>query len=282
MPIIDRPEFIKRVQDRISMLRFVSELKLSSNREFNSDLQLQNQHICTFGVPKQIAVYNAAELADATTFSGMSFPLIAKPIAADGSSGSHKMALVFNQDGLLKQSPPLVLQEFVNHGGVVFKVYVAGDYVRCVERKSIPNLSDETMAALVQVGSVSFSQISNMTMTQDSKDKMHLEEIEMPPECFVMEIARGLRSSIGLNLFNFDMIRDERVGNHYLVIDINYFPGYEKLSGYETVLTDFMCSMVHKEQKDDSDLALRNDSDENSMHSCGNQCDYEEEVERGG
>lgn len=256
MPIIDRPEFIKRVQDRISMLRFVSELKLASNREFNSDLLLQNQHLCTFGVPKQIAVYNASELADATTFSDMSFPLIAKPIAADGSSGSHKMALVFNQDGLLKQSPPLVLQEFVNHGGVVFKVYVAGDYVRCVERKSLPNLSDETMAALVQVGSVSFSQISNMTMTQDSKDKMHLEGVEMPPECFVMEIARGLRSSIGLNLFNFDMIRDGKVGNHYLVIDINYFPGYEKLPGYETVLTDFMCSMVHKEQKDDSDSAL--------------------------
>lgn len=176
------------------------------------------------------------------------------------------MALVFNRDGLLKQNPPFVLQEFVNHGGVVFKVYVAGDYVKCVKRKSLPDLSDETLAAFAQVGVVSFSQISNMTLAQDVADKMCLQGVEMPPECFVMEIARGLRSAMGLNLFNFDMILDGRIGNHYLVIDINYFPGYEKLPGYETIMTDFLCSMVHKEEEDDLVSALGGDDGGYCIH----------------
>jgi inositol-1,3,4-trisphosphate 5/6-kinase/inositol-tetrakisphosphate 1-kinase len=30
------------------------------------------------------------------------------------------------------------------------------------------------------------------------------------------------------------------------VIDINYFPGYAKMPGYETALTDFFCDLVGK------------------------------------
>ena len=212
--------------------------------------------------------------------SSLRFPVIAKPLAADGSTGSHKMALVFNHDGLLKQSPPLVLQEFVNHGGVVFKVYVAGNYVKCVKRKSLPDLPNETLATFAEGGSVSFSQISNIAVAQDGIDTTHLEEVELLPQCFVMEIARGLRSAMGLHLFNFDMIRDERVGNHYLVIDINYFPGYEKLPDYETILTDFLCSMIHKEQGDGSGSVLGDEDDGKYRHLCSNHCGNEEEVEK--
>ncbi|KAI3714874.1 hypothetical protein L6452_21834 [Arctium lappa] len=33
-------------------------------------------------------------------------------------------------------------------------------------------------------------------------------------------------------------------GGGYLVIDINYFPGYEKLPCYETVMTDFFLNIM--------------------------------------
>ncbi|ONK58956.1 uncharacterized protein A4U43_C08F1460 [Asparagus officinalis] len=273
--VIDPPGLIKRVQDRISMARFVAELKVPSNPEVNSDRRLQNQHPCTFGIPEQIIVHDTATLNDPAILAGLRFPVIAKPLAADGSSKSHKMALVFNHKGLLKQNPPLVFQEFVNHGGVVFKVYVAGDYTKCVKRKSIPDLSGERLATFEQGGFVSFSQISNMTVAENEVDVM-----KMPPENFVTEIARGLRTAMGLNLFNFDMIRDERIGNHYLIIDINYFPGYEKLPGYETMLTDFLWSLVHKEQEDGSGSAVGGD-DEKLKHRTGSS-DNDEEVEKVG
>lgn len=51
---------------------------------------------------------------------------------------------------------------------------------------------------------------------------------------------------MGLNLFNFDVIRDAKDANRYLIIDINYFPGYAKMPSYEPVLTEFFWDMVTK------------------------------------
>jgi len=53
-----------------------------------------------------------------------------------------------------------------------------------------------------------------------------------------------------LNLFNFDVIRDARSGNRYLIIDINYFPGYAKMPYYEAALTDFFLDVVTRREKE--------------------------------
>lgn len=266
--IVDPPEAIARLHNRISMLQVVSELKIKQENE-------------TFGIPKQIVIYDSETLLNPKSWDGLKFPVIAKPLVADGSAKSHKMSLVFNQDGLNKLRPPTVLQEFVNHGGVIFKVYVVGEHVQCVKRKSLPDVSEEKLRCLE--GSLSFSQVSNVTTHEKNDDKylkkMNLEDVEMPPERFITDIARGLRQAIKLHLFNFDVIRDSRVGNRYLVIDINYFPGYAKMPSYETALTDFFWDIVH--EKDTADR-LR------EVHSCdkevrklvSNSCFSDEDDER--
>ncbi|KAB5564238.1 hypothetical protein OIU77_027394 [Salix suchowensis] len=232
--IIDSPLSIERLHNRISMLQAVSELKIESGTD-------------TFGIPKQIVIYDKDTLFDRQAWEFLKYPVIAKPLIADGSAKSHKMALIFNHEGLNKLRPPIVLQEFVNHGGVIFKVYVVGEFVKCVKRKSLPDVSEEKLKSLE--GSLPFSQVSNLT-SDERNDKyyklMDLEETELPPQSFITDIARGLRRGLKLNLFNFDVIRDARIGNRYLVIDINYFPGYAKMPGYETVLTDFFCDVVGK------------------------------------
>ncbi|KAA8522031.1 hypothetical protein F0562_012655 [Nyssa sinensis] len=236
--IIDSPDAIERLHNRISMLQVVSELEIESKGE-------------SFGIPKQIVIYDSETLLDPNRWGeGLKFPVIAKPLVADGSAKSHKMSLVFNHDGLNKLKPPIVLQEFVNHGGVIFKVYVVGKYVKCVKRKSLPDVTEEKLGSLE--GSLSFSQVSNLTTQQKNDDKyyemMNSEDAEMPPQSFITDIARGLRQAMKLHLFNFDVIRDTRIGNRYLVIDINYFPGYAKMPSYETVLTDFFWDVLIKKE----------------------------------
>ncbi|KAK6119492.1 hypothetical protein DH2020_046769 [Rehmannia glutinosa] len=162
--IIDSPDAIERLHNRISMLQVVTD----------GEMDLESE--------------------------GLKFPVIAKPLVADGSAKSHKMSLVYNSDGLSKLKPPVVLQEFVNHGGVIFKVYVVGEYVKCVKRKSLPDVNEENLGTLK--GSLSFS-------------------------------------------------RDTRVGNRYLVIDINYFPGYAKMPSYEHVLTEFFWDVLNNNDKKD-------------------------------
>lgn len=236
--IIDSPDAIQRLHNRISMLEVVSEINFENETD-------------SFGIPKQVLIYDNEKLLDCEEWGEvLTFPVIAKPLVADGSAKSHKMSLVYNNEGLNKLKPPIVLQQFVNHGGVIFKVYVVGKYVRCVKRKSLPDVSEEKLLSLQ--GSLSFSQVSNLTQSERSDDTyykaMNLEEAEMPPQSLISDIACGLRRAMKLNFFNFDVIRDTRVGNRYLVIDINYFPGYAKMPGYEKVLTDFFCDVFNKNQ----------------------------------
>lgn len=66
--------------------------------------------------------------------AGLHAPYIIKPVVACGLHNSHQMALVLADSALQQLQPldiptPAVVQEFVNHGGVVFKVYALGDKV---------------------------------------------------------------------------------------------------------------------------------------------------------
>lgn len=246
--VIDSPDAIERLHNRISMLQVVTELDV-----------VECDDAVSFGIPKQIAAYDARAVAEVNLDGeGLRFPVIAKPLVADGSAKSHKMSLVYNLDGLSKLKPPVVLQEFVNHGGVIFKVYVVGEYVKCVKRKSLPDVNEENLRNLK--GLLLFSQVSNLNTVERSGDTyykmMDLEDgkTEIPPMNLLVDIARGLRVSMGLHLFNFDVIRDTRIGNRYLVIDINYFPGYAKMPSYEHVLTDFFWKVLNKEKKDVSNI----------------------------
>nr|TKV92980.1 LOW QUALITY PROTEIN: hypothetical protein SEVIR_9G197000v2 [Setaria viridis] len=140
--VVDPPHTIDRLHNRISMLQVViSDLDHAANKDR------------TFGIPSQVVVYDAAALADSGLLAALRFPLITEPLVADGTAKSHKMSLVYHREGLGKLRPPL---EFVNHGGVIFKVYVGGGHVTCVKHRSLPDVSPEDDASAE--GSVSFSQ----------------------------------------------------------------------------------------------------------------------------
>ncbi|KAL4602087.1 hypothetical protein ACB092_10G026900 [Castanea dentata] len=219
--IVDSPDAIERLHNRISMLQVVSELKIEPRS-------------LTFGIPKQIVIYDTETLFDRQSWVALKFPVIAKPLVADGSAKSHKMALVYNHDGLNNLKPPIVLQEFVNHGGVIFKVYVVGSHVKCVKRKSLPDVSASSSSSTSgDAAVVPFSQVSNIATDEKTDEKteekyyemMDLDDTKMPPQEFIEGIAKGLREALKLNLFNFDVIRDARCIFHS-VRSFRYFLKY--------------------------------------------------------
>ncbi|KAI3719633.1 hypothetical protein L6452_20535 [Arctium lappa] len=234
--IIDPPSAIHRLHNRITMLQPISQLAIPQ-----------------LTTPTQQLVHHPIS----SLKLDFSFPVIVKPLLVDGSSNSHDMSLVFNDEGLTKaltkglelEPPPMVVQQFVNHGGVMFKVYVAGEYVKCVKRSSLPDVLEEMVEKMgLECGGVmKFSQISSGVTTLMAAAAGD-EVVEMPAPEFVVAVAEGLRVELGLRLFNFDMIRDEK-GDGYLVIDINYFPGYEKLEGFEMVMTEFFLNVKESENQ---------------------------------
>ncbi|KAD4982792.1 hypothetical protein R6Q59_002423 [Mikania micrantha] len=230
--VIDPPSAIQRLHNRITMLEPISNLNIPK-----------------LNIPSQVSVQDSESLKSVQT-NDLSFPMMVKPLLADGSATAHSMSLVVNHAGLatgLEVDPPLVLQQFVNHGGTMFKVYVAGEYVECVKRSSLPDVSTETIEklGLESGGVMSFSKISGAVISGDG-DKSG-EKTKMPSPEFVDEVAKGLRHALGLRLFNFDMIRDDK-RDGYLVVDINYFPGYEKLPSFESVMTDFFITIKKSQE----------------------------------
>ncbi|KAG6528089.1 inositol-tetrakisphosphate 1-kinase 1-like [Zingiber officinale] len=262
VPIVDQTlHNIDFLLNRITMREFVSHINIPPGTE-------------TFGVPKQMVIYNQNNVLYnyyETIESSLGFPIIVKPVRCNSSNKSHRMT---SRLGTVLSMPwlqfPMVLQQFVNHGGVVFKVYVAGNYVQCVKRKSLKDIrgddlfpftysrvppgpyqnpEDVEYAENLEAAELPSSSCQN----PEDVDDEDVEAAELPPLSFLEKIARGLRQATGLRLFNFDMIRDADARDHYFIIDINYFPGYSKMPGYEEFVTNFLWDMVH--QKGESDVA---------------------------
>lgn len=70
----------------------------------------------------------------------------AEVVDSDSALGplSPQMAIVFNQEGLSAIQPPCVVQNFINHNAVLYKVFVVGESYTVVQRPSLKNFSAGT------------------------------------------------------------------------------------------------------------------------------------------
>ncbi|KAH7365127.1 hypothetical protein KP509_18G010200 [Ceratopteris richardii] len=198
------------------------------------------------GVPKQIVVdSDSASISRMVAKAGLKFPLVAKPKFIDGTANSHALSLAFNEVCLSELKPPLVLQEFINHGGVLFKVYIIGHIIKVARRFSLPDVCANEVN---RTGVIPFPRVSCAAASADGAD-LDPNVKELPPMEMLESLSKELRSRLGLSLFNLDMIREGGKGSRFYVIDINYFPGYGKVPEYERVFTDFLVSLAERKHK---------------------------------
>ncbi|XP_022725206.1 inositol-tetrakisphosphate 1-kinase 3-like isoform X3 [Durio zibethinus] len=232
--VLDPPDAIQHLYNRQSMLQNVVDLNLS---DFHGKV----------GVPRQMVITeDPLSIPDEVTKAGLKLPLVAKPLVVDGSTKSHELFLVYDQFSLSELEPPLVLQEFVNHGGVLFKIYIVGDAIKVVRRHSLPNVSKCELAKVA--GIIPFPRVSSASASADDAD-LDPGVAELPPQPLLERLAKELRHRLGLRLFNIDMIREHGTRDVFYVIDINYFPGYGKIPDYEDIFTDFLLSCVQSQYK---------------------------------
>ncbi|CAH8384555.1 unnamed protein product [Eruca vesicaria subsp. sativa] len=200
--VLDPPSSIQRIYNRQSMLQGMADLKLSD---------------CSGSmlIPKQMVVLkDSASSADKVVEAGLKFPLVAKPLWIDGTAKSHQLFLAYDRHSLAELDPPLVLQEFVNHGGVMFKVFVVGDIIKVVRRFSLPNISNCDKAKVD--GAFKFPRVSSSAASADNAD-LDPSVAELPPKSFLEALVKELRTLLGLRLFNIDMIREHGSKNVFYI-----------------------------------------------------------------
>eukprot|EP00249_Psilotum_nudum_P021373 c28085_g6_i1 orf=878-1975(-) len=178
--VLDPPEAIQHLNSRQSMLQDVADL-----------------NFCDCGgkvrVPRQLVVTgDPTSISDSVAKAGLKLPLVAKPLVVDGTAKSHALSLVFNEICLAELDPPLVLQEFVNHAGVLFKVYVVGDTVKAMRRLSLPDVHE---CESVKHGVISFPRVSCAAASADVAD-LDPRVAEFPPQELLDSLASQLRHKL--------------------------------------------------------------------------------------
>ncbi|XP_066130161.1 inositol-tetrakisphosphate 1-kinase isoform X2 [Saccopteryx bilineata] len=173
--------------------------------------------------------------------NGLAFPFICKTRVAHGTN-SHEMAIVFNQEGLSAVQPPCVVQNFINHNAVLYKVFVVGESYTVVQRPSLKNFS----AGISDRESIFFNS-HNVSKPESSSVLTELDKIEgvfeRPSDEVIRELSRALRQALGVSLFGIDIIINNQTGQH-AVIDINAFPGYEGVSEFFTDLLNHITTIL--------------------------------------
>ncbi|CAI5694501.1 unnamed protein product [Oreochromis niloticus] len=135
-------------------------------------------------------------------------------------------------------------RSFVNHGAVLYKVFVVGDKHCCVERPSIKNFPSgpcDRRTIFFNSQKVSKPE-SNSDLT--SVDE-HMVDPPSPSSDAVAALVKELRAQLGMALFGVDVIIN--IGTHALtVIDINIFPGYEGMPQFFSSLLSHIQSVLDK------------------------------------
>ncbi|KAL5560922.1 hypothetical protein UlMin_030669 [Ulmus minor] len=236
--VLDPPKSIQHLHNRQSMLQDVADLDLS---DYHGKV----------GIPRQLVVTkDPLSIPYEVTKAGLRLPLVVKPLLVDGSSKSHELFLAYDQFSLSELEPPLLLQEFVNHGGILFKIYIVGESIKVVRRFSLPDISKRDLEEVA--GVFRFPRVSCAAATADEAD-LDPSIAELPPRPLLEKLAKELRCRMGLRLFNIDMIREHGTSDVFYVIDINYFPGYGKMPEYEHIFTDFLQSLMQNKYKKRAD-----------------------------
>lgn len=110
--------------------------------------------------------------------SKITFPLVCKPILAQGSTGAHQMCIIFNEAGLKDVKPPCVAQSFVNHNAKLFKLFVIKDKYYIMERPSLKNFqAGDKETVFFYSHDISKPNSSSSLTELDELDKLRLEQL---------------------------------------------------------------------------------------------------------
>lgn len=205
----------------------------------------------------------------------LTFPFICKTRVAHGTN-SHEMAIIFSEDGLKDVKPQCVIQSFINHNAVLYKVFVVGESYTVVERPSLKNFSP-SVSSQSRGGpdrNTIFFNSHNVSKPESSSDLTALDVVEgdcrPPSDEVIRKISRNLREALGISLFGIDVIINNQTGQH-AVIDINAFPGYEGVPEFFTELINHIQVVLQDQNPESPQFSQNNTAPEQAASICGDR-----------
>lgn len=165
----------------------------------------------------------------------LDFPVLWKPVSACGHPGSHDMFFITKDSlGQLQGVQDGITQEFVPHGGVLYKVFVVGSTVHVDIRPSIAEGDFGGKAGPQPFDSQFIRQLRPL-------DPRILEMANARLNCYshlVCNVSTVIRERLGLELFGWDLIVSD--AGHPYIIDVNNFPKFDGFPDFHKHLLDLI------------------------------------------
>lgn len=161
----------------------------------------------------------------------ITYPCIVKTNTACQVKGSHLMGLTKTEKGLSKViksiTGDIIITEWVKHLGGVFKIYVLGDEFQITPRDSF---------------SLDNSDYVIFDSAKPIPDNLRLlPPVESLNERIISVLNQRLREFTGLGLLSYDLLIEETTGD-YIIVDLNYFPGYYTFPDYKNAMNRYIIS----------------------------------------
>jgi len=225
--MVDPLESIQVLLNRYDTYKLINETKVCSQDKL--------LHVPSF---TQLSSTNVDEIKQQLKRSNVQFPFICKKNISHGSK-SHKMCLIFNEEGLKDVDPPSVAQTFIDHGALLYKIYVIGDKYHMVERPSLRNFAmsrwkDHQTIFFNSHDISSGDSLRSKLTTLDEDEKVKISH-SVVNNSIIRRLIKQLSSEIQMTMYGIDIIVCPKTQKHY-VIDVNVFPGYDGVDEYLEIL----------------------------------------------
>lgn len=179
-------------------------------------------------LPVRAAAWELVESADSRPGTNL-IPCIVKNRLACGISEAHHMGLILKGDGFqeCEVPTPWVLQEYINHRGMLWKVYVANDSVMFEQRKSLPDIvdtgSDSNLPSCIEFDSL--KSLPTRLPWLEGPQATPGKTVSILTESFFRRLGSIVRSHVKLSVFGFDVVFDYAAGEA-VIVDLNYLPSF--------------------------------------------------------
>ncbi|XP_065660101.1 inositol-tetrakisphosphate 1-kinase [Hydra vulgaris] len=248
--------YAARYPDMIVLDDFDVSMKMTDRNFMTNVIQQACMTIdgITVFVPKIIEIPENSTLEECkqlVSSNFMKFPVLAKPLSASLDQGSHNMVLIFSMDHLSNLPKPCLLQEFCNHSGIIYKIFVIGDHISFCERPSIKDIhqSDQKNDTLYfdtrDVSKTGKAFIPDLHESNPN-DRVWLSSDENPNMLnsnVVNAVVKRVKEVCNIHLFGLDILVEKETGN-YALIDCNQFPGYTGIN--EEYLPKYLAELILK------------------------------------
>ncbi|CAH6419041.1 Inositol-tetrakisphosphate 1-kinase 1 [uncultured virus] len=226
--ILDNVESILLINNRISLSRCLKNLNFI----------FEDNVVC---FPTSWIVDN-----NETSLDLVEFPAIIKPSDDNNPETAHVMALVYNIKGFNeaheKLGSNILAQKFINHDGVLYKIYCIGESVNISLRPSLQNtFYDYSGSDCIFYGRV--SKYEDPTLNLITK---------LPSLEFIRKLCGHIGNIFGINIFGIDLIKETN-SNCYFVIDINHFPSFVGVSDVPEAFYDLIQTQLTLKSKQSFD-----------------------------